>query len=212
MKRELYYIAVEGVIGAGKTSLAQILAQTMNGMLILEQHEENPFLEDFYHDPRRFAFQTQLYFLLSRFRQQEEFPHPDLFHQRVLSDYLFARDRIFATINLDERELRLYDMAAGVMEARAPTPDLVVYLQSSTRRLMHNIRIRNRSYEQNIPEEYIEELNEAYNRFFWSYNAAPLLMVNADNIDFVENERHLKELLEAIESPFQGTRYYNPMV
>lgn len=209
--RELYYIAVEGVIGAGKTSLAKILAERMNGLLVLEEPGDNPFLEDFYRDPRRFAFQTQLYFLLSRCKQQEEFPHPDLFHQRIISDYLFARDRIFATLNLDEREFALYEKVAGLMEFGIPVPDLVVYLQSSTRRLMHNIRIRNRHYERDISEAYVDELNEYYNRFFWNYNIAPLLIVNADNIDFVENARHLGELISAIEPPFKGTRYYNPM-
>lgn len=209
---EPYYIAIEGVIGASKTNLAKLLAERLKANLLLEKPEENPFLTDFYRDRRRFAFQTQLFFLLSRFKQQEGFPQPDFFHKRVVADYLFAKDRIFASINLDEREFQLYEKVVALMESRIPPPGLVVYLQSSPQRLMNNIRIRNRAYEKQMSEDYLNELNEAYNRFFWNYDAAPLLLVNADNIDFVNDKQRLDDLINAIDRPIQGTQYYNPTV
>ena len=207
-----YYIAVEGVIGAGKTSLAEMLAERLHALLVLEQPDDNPFLTDFYKDRAKYAFQTQLFFLLSRYKQQEEFPQPDLFHKKVISDYIFHKDRIFASLNLDAREYRMYEKIVEIMEPRIPKPDLVVYLQSSPNRLLKNIRIRNRSYEKSISEEYIDELNEAYNRFFFNYRSTPLLVVNSEKIDFVKNEEHFDDLLKAILSPVQGTRYYNPVV
>ena len=209
---ELHYIAIEGVIGAGKTALAELLAERMNALTVLENPDENPFLKEFYRDPERFAFQTQIFFLLSRFKQQEEFPPPDLFHERVISDYIFAKDRIFATLNLSEAELNLYEKILQLLELKAPTPDLVVYLQSSPARLMKNIRIRGREYEKDLSLDYISQLNEMYNSFFMNYSATPLLVVKADNIDFVNNEEHLKDLIREIEKPFQGTRFYNPIV
>ena len=207
-----YYIAVEGVIGAGKTSLAEMLAERLHALLVLEQPDDNPFLTDFYKDRAKYAFQTQLFFLLSRYKQQEEFPQPDLFHKKVISDYIFHKDRIFASLNLDAREYRMYEKIVEIMEPRIPKPDLVVYLQSSPNLLLKNIRIRNRSYEKSISEEYIDELNEAYNRFFFNYRSTPLLVVNSEKIDFVKNEEHFDDLLKAILSPVQGTRYYNPVV
>ena len=147
-----YYIAVEGVIGAGKTSLAEMLAERLHALLVLEQPDDNPFLTDFYKDRAKYAFQTQLFFLLSRYKQQEEFPQPDLFHKKVISDYIFHKDRIFASLNLDAREYRMYEKIVEIMEPRIPKPDLVVYLQSSPNRLLKNIRIRNRSYEKSISD------------------------------------------------------------
>ena len=148
--QDIYYIAIEGVIGVGKTSLAKLLARQMNALTLLEEAEANPFLGDFYHDRERFAFQTQIFFLLSRFRQQEEFPHPDLFHKKVISDYIFAKDKIFASLNLSEEELQLYEKLVRVLEPRVPIPDLVVYLQASPERLMKNIRIRDRASEREM--------------------------------------------------------------
>ncbi|KPL18403.1 MAG: deoxyadenosine kinase [candidate division Zixibacteria bacterium SM23_81] len=208
---EANYIVVEGVIGVGKTSLAKILAEKINARVVLEEVEENPFLEDFYRDPARFAFQVQIFFLLSRYRQQMEFPQQDLFQQRTVSDYLFDKDKIFAYINLNEKELSLYERLWSFLYKDVPRPDLVIYLQANTETLMHRIRERNRSYEQNISNEYIQRLNEAYNYFFFHYTESPLLVVNTAKIDFVHNPDDLEDLLEQIRRPHLGTRYYVPM-
>ncbi len=214
MKREadlrLQYIAIEGVIGVGKTSLAEKLAEHFGARTVLEQHEENPFLPDFYANPRQFAFPCQLFFLLSRYRQQQEIPQRDLFHEVLISDYIFAKDRIFASINLEDRELFLYDKVASLLETSVPRPDLVIYLQSSTQRLMANIRKRNRDYEKPITEEYIRALNEAYNQFFINYAASPLLIVNATEIDFVHREEDFLDLVDQITRPISKTQYYSP--
>ena len=168
----LRYIAVEGVIGAGKTTLTDMLSKTIGSSIILEEFEQNPFLEEFYEDPRRYAFQTQIFFLLSRFRQVQELRQVDLFHQKIVSDYMFEKDRIFATLNLAEKEMKLYDGIARLMEKEIPSPDLVIYLQASTKRLMDNIHKRARTYEKNMDPEYISALNELYNKFFFHYNKA----------------------------------------
>ncbi len=207
----LHYIAIEGVIGVGKTSLAQKLAEHFGARTILEQHEENPFLPDFYRNPRRFAFPCQLFFLLSRYRQQQEIPQRDLFHELLITDYIFAKDRIFASLTLEDRELFLYDKIASLLEADVPRPDLVIYLQSSTERIMANIRKRNREYEKPITEEYIRALNEAYNQFFINYSASPLLIVNATQIDFVHREEDFHDLVQQIQRPISKTQYYSPL-
>ena len=206
----LQYIAIEGVIGAGKTSLATLMAERFGGRILLEPHDDNPFLSDFYRDPRHFAFSTQMFFLLSRYRQQQDIPQRDLFQQLLISDYLFAKDRIFASLTLDERELSLYDKVAKLLERDISQPDLVIYLQSSTERLMANIRQRNRSYEKPIAESYIRDLNEAYNRFFFNYTATPLLVVNATEIDFVHNEQDFENLIAQLRRPLSGVQYYSP--
>ena len=206
------YICIEGVIGAGKTSLTKLLGEYLNAQLIFEQPEENPFLQDFYRDPKRFAFQTQLFFLLSRYRQQQESFQTDLFFEYTVSDYLFAKDRIFAHLNLEDRELFLYDRVASLLERDIPRPDLVVYLQSSTERLMENIRRRGRSYEKSMAIDYIRSLNEAYNRFFFHYNDTPLLVINATEIDFVNNHTDLQDLISQIMRSHSGIEYYSPAI
>lgn len=206
----LQYIAIEGVIGAGKTSLSQKISDRYGARLLLEQHEENPFLPDFYEDPRRFAFSTQMFFLLSRYRQQQELPQRDLFHDLLVADYIFQKDRIFATLTLEEREMSLYDKVARLLERDVLKPDLVIYLQSSTERLMANIHMRNRPYERAMSEDYIRNLNEAYNQFFFNYTETPLLVINATNIDFVKRENDFEDLLAQLSRPISGVQYYSP--
>lgn len=206
----LQYIAIEGVIGAGKTTLARKIAERYDSRLLLEQHEANPFLADFYQNPQRFAFQTQLFFLLSRYRQQMEIPQQDLFQSMLIADYIFAKDRIFASVTLEDRELFLYEKVASLLERDIVPPDLVVYLQSSTERLMANIRKRARNYERPITETYIRGLNEAYNQYFFNYNQSPLFVVNMNELDFVRNEADFEALLEQLNRPISGVQYYSP--
>jgi deoxyadenosine/deoxycytidine kinase len=203
---------VEGVIGVGKTTLAQMLCERLGARVVLEKFEENPFLEKFYKAPEHYAFQTQIFFLLSRYRQQQELFQADLFQKVTVSDYMFEKDKIFAYLNLQDDELRLYETLVSQLEKNIPAPDLVVYLQSSVERLMSNIRERGRSIEEPISEEYIRNLNEAYNYFFFRYKAAPLLIVNATQIDFVNNRKDFEELLAQIVRPQRSAvEYYNPM-
>jgi deoxyguanosine kinase len=208
--KSVYYIAIEGVIGVGKTSLATAMAKRLNANLILEPSADNPYLEDFYRDPQRFAFQLQLFFLISRYRQLLTVPQQDLFHSHLVADYIFAKDRIFAFLNLERRDLVLYEKVATLMEKELPKPDLVIYLQSSTERLLENIRKRNRKIEKSISPDYIRQLNEAYNQFFFRYKETPLLLVNTSEIDFVNREEDLEDLIRQIENPPMGTKVYVP--
>lgn len=195
---DFQYLVIEGVIGAGKTTLTKMLAEQFNAQIILEQHEENPFLEDFYRDSKQFAFQTQLFFLLSRYRQQQEIPQRNLFHEMLISDYLFDKDKIFAYLTLEFRELQLYEKILPLLERDIVKPDLVVYLKSTPERLMDNIRLRNRSYEKNIAVDYIQALHNAYNQFFSHYDKTPLLVINTTNLDFVSNQKDFEYLLDLI--------------
>jgi len=208
--KNLHSIAIEGVIGVGKTSLARLLSREFECRLILERHDENPFLPDFYKDPVRFAFQTQLFFLLSRFQQLKESGQQDFFQPLTISDYIFAKDKIFAYLTLEERELQLYDKLYSTIEKDIPKPDLVIYLQSSVERLMANIRRRGRSYEKHITDEYIKNLNEAYNHYFFHYHDTHLLVVNAVRLDFVHNEDDFQTLKQQIERHPGGTVFFNP--
>lgn len=192
------YIAIEGVIGAGKTSLARLLAERHNAKLALEEFDDNPFLPRFYAERERYAFQTQLSFLASRFHQQKAILNKDLFHDLVISDYLFDKDRIFAMVNLGGDEMALYDKIFNIMNLKTPKADLVVFIQCTVERLLYNIELRNRDYELNIDPDYLEELNEAYNSFFYHYDRSPLMVINASEIDFVNNEEHLKYIEEQI--------------
>jgi deoxyguanosine kinase len=210
---EVRHIAIEGVIGAGKTSLTTMLGETLGAKVVLERFEENPFLEDFYRDPERYAFQTQIFFLLTRYKQQQELFQADLFHRFLVTDYIFEKDKIFAYLNLQDEELKLYETLVGTIERSVPVPDLVVYLQSTVERLMENIKQRGRSFESGMPEEYIRDLNEAYNYFFFRYKTTPLLIVNAAEIDFVNNQGHYEDLLRQIFRPTRSAvEYYNPML
>ncbi|MCH7818640.1 MAG: deoxynucleoside kinase [Candidatus Marinimicrobia bacterium] len=208
--RNIYYIAVEGVIGVGKTSLCSIIGEYFSAKIVYEKFEENPFLEDFYSDRERFAFQTQLYFLLSRYRQHQDMMQVELFHKLLVSDYMFVKDKIFANITLSDKELVLYNSVVTLLERDIPNPDLVIYLQSTTDRLMENIRARGRHYEELITDDYLQQLNDAYNDFFLRYESSPLLIVNSTDIDFVNDDKDRDNLLSKIRQPFSGTRYYNP--
>jgi deoxyguanosine kinase len=194
----LRYVAVEGVIGAGKTSLARMLAERMGARLVLEEFEENPFLPDFYREPERWAFHTQLAFLASRFRQQKTLLERDLFQQRTVSDYTFDKDRIFAHLTLSGDELLLYENVFGLMEPATATPDLVVYLQSSADRLMHNVAQRGRPYEKNMERSYLEALSSSYDAHFGRYQKGPLLIVDASAIDFVNHPEDFERLVARI--------------
>ena len=205
------YIAIEGAIGVGKTTLATFLADRLQARLILEEVEENPFLAQFYRDRRRTAFQAQLFFLLSRHRQQRELAQMDLFQRMVVSDYIFEKDRIFASINLNEHERTLYDHIVHLLDQHVVRPDLVVYLQASTDALMKRIHQRGRSYERSMEVEYIRTLNEAYNQFFFHYTMSSLLIVNASELNLVGDGKQLEHLLRQILRPFQGTKWYVPM-
>lgn len=208
---ELRYIAIEGVIGAGKTALAKKLRSRLDARLVLEQFETNPFLEKFYSDRRRYAFQTQMFFLINRFKQQEELSQEDLFANYIVSDYIFEKDRIFAYLNLSGDELKLYESIYPLLARSLRKPDLVVFLQSSIDRLMFNIKKRGRAIEKNITRSYIEELSEAYNHFFFRYNSTPLLIVNSTEIDFVNNENDFEELFRQIFREDRGViEYFNP--
>ncbi len=201
------FVAIEGVIGVGKTTLARKLAKSLGAACVLEVVEENPFLARFYEDPEAYAFQTQIFFLLSRYRQQLELSQRDLFAQSVVSDYIFAKDQIFATINLAEDELALYRALVPLLEARLVPPDLIVYLQATTDVLLQRIQRRGRSFERDISREYLEMLGEAYNHFFFHYEETPLLIVNTNEMNLVDNEEDYERLLGLIRAHTSGTRY-----
>ncbi len=199
MNRTLFrYLAIEGVIGAGKTSLAEKLSEWYGAYLIREIFEENPFLADFYKDRQRFAFQTQIFFLISRFKQQESLRQYDLFHNKIISDYIFQKDRIFATLNLSEAEMKLYDSIARLMEKQIVKPDFIIYLKCSTERLMFNIYKRGREIEKDMDENYIDQLNRLYNNFFQYYESTNLIVLDTEKIDFIENEADFKNIVELI--------------
>lgn len=208
---ELRYIAIEGVIGAGKTSLAQKLSEKLGANLILEEFEENPFLEKFYGDRRRFAFQTQMFFLINRYKQQQQLNQQDLFSKYIVSDYIFEKDKIFAYLNLTGEELKLYESIFPLLERDIPKPDLVIFLQSGTDRLITNVKTRGRKIEHNLTRAYLSELSEAYNNFFFKYNNTPLLIVNTSDIDFVHRDEDFDELYEQIFREDRGfIEYFNP--
>jgi deoxyguanosine kinase len=205
------HIAIEGPIGVGKTALAQILAERLGGRLVLEQPQENPFLPGFYADRRKYAFQAQLFFLLSRFQQQEALLQQDLFSQSTVADYLFAKDRIFATLTLEPAELALYQQVYDLLGPRVASPDLVVYLQARTEVLVSRIKRRGRDYERGIEPAYLDALAKAYRDFFFHYEETPLLVVNTSDIDFEANPEDLETLLTVIGKHRKGTSHYVPL-
>ena len=209
--RNLYYIAIEGPIGVGKTSLAELLSKELGARLVLEDFEDNPFLPDFYNDPERFGFQTQLFFLLQRYRQQQDLRQVDMFQKLLITDYMFVKDRLFASLNLEDKEMHLYDTVATLLERNIIKPDLVIYLQADTDVLMKNIEKRGRNMERNVTWEYIDALNQVYTEYFFRYQDTPLVIINTNNIDFVENENDLKEVIKYIRQPVSGTKFFNPV-
>jgi deoxyadenosine/deoxycytidine kinase len=204
------YIAVEGVIGVGKTTFARMLAERSQADLVQEEVFENPFLVDYYKNRNRYALSCQLYFLISRFHQQQQLMVRDLFSQRIVADYLFAKDAIFASVALSERELALYNKIAPTLSQNIPRPDLVIYLQGRTEVLIERIKKRNLSFEKTIDYDYIEMLNKAYDYFFFHYSDTPLLVVKTDDIDFVNTPEHFDDLIEQTRKPVAGKKYYVP--
>ena len=208
---DVKYIAVEGVIGVGKSTLSKILAERYAARLLPEIFEENPFLEKFYSDQKAYAFQTQLFFLLSRHKQiKESFDQEDLFVKCTVSDYCYDKDRIFASINLSEEEMMMYDTLSQNLNVNLVSPDYVIFLQASPDVLLHRIEKRNRSMEQNMDPGYLKALIDSYNSYFFNYNDAPVLTVNTDSIDFVKNESDLLDLLKVIDGFPPGKTFYNP--
>ena len=205
------YVVVEGAIGVGKSSLARLLADRMQARLVLEEVEENPFLKDFYRNREHYAFQTQMHFLFSRYQQQRSLRQLELFRERMVADYLFQKDRIFASLNLSERELALYERLLGWLEVDVMKPDIVVYLQASTEVLLDRIGRRGRPFERDMDRGYLTSLNEAYNHFFFHYVESPLLVVNTSTIDFVNDPDDFEDLCRRILVHRQGTMYYTPI-
>jgi deoxyadenosine/deoxycytidine kinase len=206
----LRYIVVEGPIGVGKTSLAKRLAVTWHCDLLLEQAEENPFLESFYRNRRQAALPTQLYFLLQRARQMEQLRHSDLFAGTNVADYLLDKDRLFAELNLNANELALYNQLAETLDLDPPKPDLVIYLQAPAPVLMKRVAARGLSSEQLIDEAYLAALGEAYAKYFYDFDSSPLLIVNAASIDPIHRESDYEELLQAIARVKRGRHFFNP--
>ena len=194
----------------GKTSLVEALAARFDSSKVLEILE-NPFLEDFYADKPGAAFQAQLFFLLSRYRQLIGLAQKDLFSRLVIADYLLEKDKIFAYLNLTDDELIIYDKLYALLEVNVARPDLIIYLQAGTDVLMDRIRKRSRAVEANLSEKYIAEVNRSYNHFFFHYTATPLLVVNTGDIDFVSREEDLEDLIEQINSMERGVQYYVPL-
>jgi deoxyadenosine/deoxycytidine kinase len=205
------YVVVEGPIGVGKTSLARRLARSFGSELVLEQGDENPFLERFYRNPRAAAFQTQLYFLFQRARQIQELRQADLFERVRVADYLLDKDRLFARLTLDDEEFALYEQVYERLAIDAPVPDLVVYLQAPVDVLLERISRRGIHYEQVIEQRYLERLVESYSRFFLQYDVAPVLMVNAAEIDLVASDADYAGLLREVVRSRKGRHYFNPM-
>ena len=204
------HIAVEGPIGVGKTSLVQLLADRFEGVMVLEDIT-NPFLPSFYEGRDGAAFQVQIYFLLSRFQQQREIAQMNLFQRLVLADYTFPKDRIFAYLNLDDTDLRIYEKLFPVLDQEVPTPDLVIYMQASLPVLLERVKKRARDFESDIDPDYLERLSEAYSYYFFHYRETPLLVINTDDIDFVNKPADFDALVDQIVRCRRGTQIYVPL-
>ena len=210
-KIEPRLIAIEGAIGAGKTSLVKLLGEKFDAKVILEKDEENPFIEKFYQDRETYAFQTQIFFLLSRYKQYQNLAQRDLFSSVVIIDYLFTRDRIFAALNLKSHELELYDQINNLIKNKVTKPDLVIFLQADPDVLEERVKKRGRDYEKLIDLQYLRDVSSAFNNFFFYYTETPLLVINTNEIDFVEKKCDLDILINKINSHKIGREYYNPL-
>lgn len=208
---EARYIAIDGPIGVGKTALARRLAESLSAELVLEEVDENPFLERFYRDGRSAALPAQMFFLFARARQIEDMRQSDLFTATRVSDYLFTRDRLFAELNLDVEELKLYDQIVDNLKVEPPVPDLVIYLQASVDTLLRRLARRNASYDRFVDRVYLEKLTDAYARYFHTYDEGPLLIVNASAIDPVNNDADYQQLFQQIERTTGGRHFFNPV-
>jgi deoxyguanosine kinase len=206
----LHHIAIDGPIGVGKTSLVELLARRFQGVKVLEDID-NPFLADFYRNKKGAAFQTQLFFLLSRYQQQREVAQLDLFSGLVVADYTFPKDKIFACLNLDDSELLIYDKLYGLLVESVPKPDLVIYLQGSLETCLKRIRKKSLGYEKGISVDYVRQLIEAYNYYFYHYEETPLLVVDTNEIDFVNRPEHFDDLVAQIRKIRKGVQYYVPL-
>jgi deoxyadenosine/deoxycytidine kinase len=196
--REPTYIVVEGPIGAGKTTLVNKFADHYDANTVLEVFEENPFLADFYEDSEEYAFQTEMFFLLSRYKQQESFAQENLFSRVSVSDYLFVKSRLFASLTLDDHELKLYDRMYDILKEQVPTPDVVVYLQAPLQTLLDRIDQRGRPYEQDMDPGYLDRLQSLYQNFFEHYDEAPLIEVDTTKVDFSEDDEAVELLMERV--------------
>ena len=205
------YIAVEGPIGVGKTSVVERLGQRMDASTLLEEWGQNPFLQPFYDGKPGAAFQVELFYLLSRYRQQQELLQRNLFQQQTLSDYLFDKSKLFAYLNLDDSELLIYEKLYALLAESVPRPDLVLYLQAPTEVLLRRIRQRGRPEEARLAEDYLAEVNRAYNHYFFHYTQTPLLVVNTSDVDFVKRPEDVEDLIKQIRGMGRGTQYYVPM-
>jgi len=204
------YVAIDGPTGVGKTALVERLAQRLEATAALEEWSQNPFLKAFYEAQPGAAFQTELFFLLSRYKQQQELLQRKLFSPVTISDYVFEKSKLFAYLNLDDSEVLLYEKLYELLAENVPRPDLVVYLQAPTEVLMKRIRARGRPEEDQLSEEYLAEVNRAYNYYFFHYGTTPLLVVNTTDLDFVTRPEDVDDLLKQIRGMGKGTRYYVP--
>ena len=204
------YIAIEGPMGVGKTALARRLSDSLSADLVLEELDENPFLERFYRDGRSAALPAQMFFLFARVRQIEQMRQSDLFSNVRISDYLFTRDRLFAELNLDSEELLLYQQIVDKLAVEAPVPDLVIYLQTSVDAILQRLARRNLPYDRFVERAYLERLTDAYSRFFHNYDDGPLLIVNASQFDPVNNDADYEQLFQQIERTTGGRHFFNP--
>ena len=205
---EKSHIAVEGTIGVGKSTLARKLADKLGSQLLLESLDDNPFIELYYEDPERHALSAQLSFLFSRLKQWQSIPQQDLFHQGLVSDYIFAKDRLFASVTLTDEEYRLYDQVARLVSVDVPRPDLVIYLQADIEEILKRVSRRGRDFEKNIAPDYLRKVAGAYERFFFNYQETPLLIVQTDKLNFADNDASLDALLHRVAQMRSGTEFW----